>query len=164
MAPFEALYGRRCRTPLCWFQEGESVLVGPKLIQQTTEKLKLIQERMKASQSRQKSYVDKRRRPLEFAVGDHIFLRVTPITGISKDIRSRKLSPRKYVSDPSYVLEVDDMHVIDDLLVDVLPIGIVESQMKQLRRKTISLIKVVWDKRTGDSTWELEGVMSKSNF
>jgi len=53
MAPFEALYGRRCRTPLCWFESGENVVLGPELVHQTTEKVKLIREKMKASQSRQ---------------------------------------------------------------------------------------------------------------
>jgi len=66
MAPFEALYGRRCRTPLCWFESGESALLGPEVVQETTEKVKMIQEKMKASQSRQKSYHDKRRKNIEF--------------------------------------------------------------------------------------------------
>jgi len=72
------LYGRKCRTPLCWYEDGETVLIGPKLIQQTTEKVKQIQDIMKASQSRQKYYADKKRKPLEFATGDHVFMRVTP--------------------------------------------------------------------------------------
>ena len=54
MAPFEALYGRRCRTPLCWFESGERVVLGPEIVQQTTEKVRMIQEKMKASQSRQR--------------------------------------------------------------------------------------------------------------
>jgi len=70
------------------------VVVGPELLRQTTEKVKLIQERMKASQSRQKSYVDRRRRPLEFAPRDHVFLRITRTTGVGRAIRSRKLSPK----------------------------------------------------------------------
>ena len=52
MTPFEALYGRRCRTPLCWFESGESALLGPDVVQETTEKVKMIQEKMRASQSR----------------------------------------------------------------------------------------------------------------
>ena len=87
---------KRLTSPLCWYQDGEAVLVGPELLQQTTEKVKLIQERMKASQSRQKSYADQRRRPLEFSTGDHVFLKVTPTTGVGRTIRSRKLSP-KYI-------------------------------------------------------------------
>jgi len=94
MAPFEALYGRRCRTPLCWFESGESVVLGPDIVQQTTEKVKMIQEKMKASQSRQKSYHDKRRKDLEFQEGDHIFLRVTPVTGVGRALKSKKLTPR----------------------------------------------------------------------
>jgi len=94
MAPYEALCGRRCRTPLCWNQVGESLVLGPKFLQQTTEKVKVIQERMKATQSRQKSYAYKKRRPLEFEAGDHMFLRVTPTAGIMRAIKSRKLTPR----------------------------------------------------------------------
>ena len=84
MAPFEALYGRRCRTPLCWYESGESVVVGPEIVQQTTDKVKMIREKMKASQSRQKSYHDKRRKAHEFEDGDHVFLRVTPVTGVGR--------------------------------------------------------------------------------
>ncbi|CAJ2652659.1 unnamed protein product [Trifolium pratense] len=94
MAPFEALYGRRCRTPLCWFESGESVVLGPEIVRQTTEKVKLIREKMKASQSRQKSYHDKRRKDLEFQEGDHVFLRVTPVTGVGRALKSKKLTPR----------------------------------------------------------------------
>ena len=66
MASFEALYRRRCRTPLCWYESGESALLGLDVVQETTEKVKMIQEKMKASQSRQKSYHDKRRKDIEF--------------------------------------------------------------------------------------------------
>ena len=74
MAPFEALYGQRCKTPLCWFESGENVVLRPEIVQQTIEKVKMIQEKMKASQSRQKSYHDKRRKDLEFQERDHVFL------------------------------------------------------------------------------------------
>jgi len=69
MAPYEALYGRRYRTPLCWYQDGEAALVGPELLGQTTEKVRMVRNKMQASQSRQKAYTDRRRRPLEFAAG-----------------------------------------------------------------------------------------------
>ena len=94
MAPFEALYGRRCRTPLCWFESGESALLGPDVVQETTKKVKMIQEKMRASQSRQKSYHDKRRKDIEFQVGDHVFLRVNPVTGVGRALKCRKLTPR----------------------------------------------------------------------
>jgi len=94
MVPYEALYGRRCRTPLCWYQDGEAVLVGLELLEQTTEKVRMVRDRMQASQSRQKAYADRRRRPLEFATGDHVFLRVTRTTGVGRALHSRKLSPK----------------------------------------------------------------------
>ncbi|MCI29336.1 hypothetical protein A2U01_0050545, partial [Trifolium medium] len=69
MAPYEALYGRRCQTPLCCYQDGENMIVGPEMVKQTTDKVKQIQARIKVAQDRQKSYADKRRRPLEFEAG-----------------------------------------------------------------------------------------------
>jgi hypothetical protein len=82
MAPYEALYGRKCRTPLCWAEVGDKSIIGPEIIQETTLKIKSIQDKMRTAQSRQKSYADKRRRPLEFSEGDHVFLKVTPKLGL----------------------------------------------------------------------------------
>ena len=94
MAPFEALYGRRCRTPLCWYESGESTLLGPEVVQETTEKVKMNQENVKASQSRQKSYHDKRRKDVEFQVGDHVFFRVNYVAGVGRALKCRTLTPR----------------------------------------------------------------------
>ena len=94
MAPYEALYGRKCRTPLYWADSGENLVLGPNIVQQITEKVRLIQDRMRAAQSRQKSYHDRRRKELEFEVGDHVFLRVTLRTGVGRALKSRKLTPR----------------------------------------------------------------------
>ena len=94
MAPYEALYGRKCRTPLCWVDSGENLVLGPDIVQQTIDKVRLIQGRMRAAQSRQKSYYDRRRKNLEFEVGDHVFWRVTPWTGVGRALKSRKLTPR----------------------------------------------------------------------
>lgn len=94
MAPFEALYGRRCRTPLCWHESGESVVLEPELVQQTSEKVRMIRDKMKISQSLQKSYHDKRRKDLEFQEGDHVFLKVTPITGVGHALKSKKLTSK----------------------------------------------------------------------
>ena len=88
MTPFEALYGRGCKTPLYWYDSGEHVVLGPEMVRETMEKVKVIQERMKASQSRQKSYHDKRMKYLEFQEGDHVFLRVSPITGVGRALKS----------------------------------------------------------------------------
>ena len=74
MAPYEALYGRPCRSPMCWVATGEAALLGPQLVEETTEKIRIIRDHLKTAQSRQKSYADKRRRPLEFEVCDFVFL------------------------------------------------------------------------------------------
>ena len=200
MAPFEALYGRKCRTPICWYETGESVVLGPELVRETTEKVKLIREKMKASQSRQKSYHDKRRKDLEFSAGDHVFLRVTPVTGVGRALKSKKLTPRfigpyqildrvgkvayrvalppnlsnlhdvfhvsqlrKYVPDPSHVVQMDDVQVRDNLTVETKPIRIDAREVKVLRGKEIELVKVVWLGAAGESmTWELESKMKDS--
>src|SRR6266487_620111 len=94
MAPFEALYGRRCRTPLCWYESGESVVLGPEIVQETTEKIIMIREKMKVSQSRRKSYYDKKRKDIEFKEGDHVFLRVTSTIGVARALKSRKLTSK----------------------------------------------------------------------
>jgi hypothetical protein len=82
MAPFEALYGRRCRTPLSWSQTGERKIFGPDLVTEAEEKVKTIQTNLKVAQSRQKSYADMRRRPLQFQVRDFVYLRVSPTQGV----------------------------------------------------------------------------------
>ena len=94
MAPYEALYRRPCRSPLCWTEVGESSIIGPDLIKDTSEKVSLIRQRLLMTQSRQKSYTDVRRRPLEFEVGDHVFLKVMPKRGVVSFGKRGKLSPR----------------------------------------------------------------------
>ncbi|KAL0404877.1 UNVERIFIED_CONTAM: Transposon Ty3-G Gag-Pol polyprotein [Sesamum radiatum] len=94
MAPYEALYGRRCRSPVCWDIEGLRQLEGPELIQETVEKIQTVKKCLKAAQDRQKSYVDKHRREMEYEVGDKVFLKVSPWKGILRFGRQGKLSPR----------------------------------------------------------------------
>lgn len=95
MAPFEALYGRPCRSPMCWAEVGDRELLGPELIRETTEKISVIKERLRTAQSRQKSYADQHRRNLEFEVGDQVLLKVSPIRGVMRFGRKKgKLSPR----------------------------------------------------------------------
>ena len=94
MAPYEALYGRKCQSPLCWYEAGEKSLIGPEMVSETTEQIKRIRSRMLEAQSRQKSYADRRRKPLEFEEGEYVFLKVTPTTGIGRSIKTKKLNPR----------------------------------------------------------------------
>ncbi|GJR31879.1 putative reverse transcriptase domain-containing protein [Tanacetum coccineum] len=93
-APFEALYGRKCRSPVIWTEVGESQLIGPEIMQETTEKIVQIKERLKTARSRQKSYADKRRKPLEFQVGDRVLLKVSPWKGVVRFGKKGKLAPR----------------------------------------------------------------------
>ncbi|GJW98698.1 putative reverse transcriptase domain-containing protein [Tanacetum coccineum] len=81
-APFEALYGRKCRSPVCWSEVGDSQLTGPELVRETTEKIVQIKNRLLTARSRQKSYADVRRKPMEFQVGDMVMLKVSPWKGV----------------------------------------------------------------------------------
>ena len=176
------------------------MLVGPELLEQTTKKVKMVRDRMQASQSRQKAYADRRRRLLEFTAEDHVFLRVTRTTGVGRSLRSRKLSPkflgpyqisrrighvaneialppqlanlypvfhvsqlRKYVFDPSHVLEAEDVQIREDLTVEVPFVALEDNRVEERREKPVSLFKVIWDRRTCDSTWELEEDMRESH-
>lgn len=94
MASYEALYGRRCRSPIGWFEVGEAELIGPDLVLQAIEKVKVIRERLRTAQSRQKSYTDVRRRDLEFEVGDWVYLKVSPMKGVMRFGKKGKLSSR----------------------------------------------------------------------
>jgi hypothetical protein len=94
MAPFEALYGRRCRTPLNWSEAGERNFFGPDMVSEAEDQVRLIQANLKAAQYRQKSYADKRRWPLIFEVGDRVYLRVSPMKGVQRFGVRGKLAPR----------------------------------------------------------------------
>ncbi|GJW01615.1 putative reverse transcriptase domain-containing protein [Tanacetum coccineum] len=102
-APFKALYGRKCRSPVLWAKIGESRLIGPELVQETTNKVVLIKEKLKAAKDRQKNYADNRRKPLEFEVGDQVLLKVSPWKGVIRYRKKGKLAPR-YVG-PFKILE-----------------------------------------------------------
>jgi len=84
MAPFEALYGLRCRTPLHWCESSERWFFGVDLVKETEDKVKQIQNNLKVAQSRQKSYADRRRWPLRFIMGDHVYLKVSPMKGVNR--------------------------------------------------------------------------------
>jgi len=94
MAPFEALYGRKCWTPLNWVEPSERRYYGIDFVDEAEKKVQIIQQHMRAAQSRQKSYVDNRRRPLEFKVGDYVYLEVTPMKKVQRFRFRSKLAPR----------------------------------------------------------------------
>ncbi|XP_049348944.1 uncharacterized protein LOC125813488 [Solanum verrucosum] len=94
MPPYKALYGRKYRTPLCWSEVGERKLIGPEIVQQTEDKVKIIKDRLKISSNRQKSYADPKRCDIEYQVGDKVFLKVSPWKKIMRFGQKGKLSPR----------------------------------------------------------------------
>ena len=94
MAPYETLYERKCRSHICWDDIREMKLLGPDLILQTVEKVAKIKKYRKTAQDRQKKWGDAKRRPFEFVVGDHAFLKISPTQGVIRFGCSGKLSPR----------------------------------------------------------------------
>jgi hypothetical protein len=94
MSPFEALYGRNCRTPLHWDQPGERQVFDPEILLEAEENIRMVRENLKVVQSRQRSYADTRRRELSFEVGDYVYLKVSPIRGTKRFGVKGKLAPR----------------------------------------------------------------------
>ncbi|KAL0546199.1 hypothetical protein IC582_016105 [Cucumis melo] len=197
MAPFEALYGKCCRSPVCWGEVGEQRLMGPELVQSTNEAILKIRSRMHTAQSRQKSYADVRRKDLEFEVGDKVFLKVAPMRGVLRFERRGKLSPRfvgpfeileriglvayrlalppslstvhdvfhvsmlrKYVPDPSYVVDYEPLEIDENLSYTEQPVEVLAREVKTLRNKEIPLVIVLWrNHRVEEATWEREDDM-----
>ena len=181
MAPYEALNGRKCRTPICWEEVGDRKLLAPDKVQETTEKIQVIIKRLKAAQSRQKNYADNRRRDIKFQVGDFVFLKVSHSKGVVRFGKKGKLNPRfigpfeilerigsvaykialppsmchihnifhmsmlrKYIPDPSHVIEYEPNAIEKDLFYKEEPIQIIDKKEKILRNRIITLVKVIW--------------------
>jgi hypothetical protein len=94
MAPFEALYGRKCRTPLMWSEVGEQTFFGPAAIVEAEENVAKVRENLKIAQSKQKSYADQKRKDISFDVGEHVYLKVSPLLGTKRFHIKGKMSPR----------------------------------------------------------------------
>ncbi|KAM2989031.1 hypothetical protein FF2_003058 [Malus domestica] len=114
MSPFEALYGKSCRTPLCWLEVGERVLVGPEIVDETTQNVQVIKSNLKAAQDRHKSLADKHAIDRVYKIGDWVFLKLSPWRGVVRFGKKGKLSPRyigpyritERVGEVAYKLEV----------------------------------------------------------
>jgi len=166
MAPYEALYGRRYRTPVCWEEVGEREPSKVELIDQTKEIVSIVRKRLQAAQSRQKSYVDNRRRPLEFNVRDHVFLKVSPLKGSLRFEILQKVGPvayhptlppslqgihdvfhvsnlRRYIPDPNHVIWHDQPQLMKNLTYVKEPMKILGRREKTLRNRTIPFVKVL---------------------
>nr|GFC19673.1 reverse transcriptase domain-containing protein [Tanacetum cinerariifolium] len=145
-APFKDLYGGKCRSHVIWTEVGESQLIGPGIVQETIEKIIQIKERLKTARSRQKSYANKRRKPLEFKVGDRVLLKVSPWNGVI------------------FKCFLDEIEINENLHFVEEPIEIVERDVKKLKRRRIPLVKVRWNSRQGaEYTWEREDQFRKKH-
>ncbi|GJR82761.1 putative reverse transcriptase domain-containing protein [Tanacetum coccineum] len=147
-APFEALYGRKCRSPVCWAEVGDAQLTGPTIIHETTEKIVQIKSRIQAARDRQKSYANIRRKPMVFQVGDKVMLKVLPWKGVVRFGKRGKLNPRyvshfkKCLSDESLAIPLEELRVDDKLHFVEEPVEVIDREIKQLKRSRIPIIKV----------------------
>nr|GEX80562.1 hypothetical protein [Tanacetum cinerariifolium] len=147
VAPYEALYGRKCRSPVCWAEVGEAQLTGPEMIQETTEKIVLIKQRIQAAQDRQKSYADLKRKPMlelprELSRVHHTFY----VSNL-----------KKCYADEPLAMSLEGVHIDDTLQFVEEPVEIMEREIKRLKRSRILMVKVRWNSRRGpEFTWERE--------
>ncbi|GJU90080.1 putative reverse transcriptase domain-containing protein [Tanacetum coccineum] len=150
-APFKALYGRKCHSPIMWAEVREGHLIGPELVQETTEKIKHIKDRLKTARDRHKSYADRRRKPLKFSVGDYVLLKVSPWKGVVRFRKKGKLAPRfvrpfeiikkKCLVDPTLQVPLDKIRVDDKLNFVEELVEILEREFKKLKRSRIAIVK-----------------------
>ncbi|GJQ91481.1 putative reverse transcriptase domain-containing protein [Tanacetum coccineum] len=173
-APFEALYGRKCRSPVCWAEVGEVQLTGPEIVQETTEKIIQVKQRMQAARDRQKSYADLKRKPMEFEVGDKVMLKIIKRVGdvayklelpeeLSRVHNTFHVSNlKKCHADEPLAVPLDGLHFDDKLQFVEEPIEITDREVKRLKRSRIPLVKVRWNSKRGpEFTWEREDQFRK---
>ncbi|GJZ47065.1 putative reverse transcriptase domain-containing protein [Tanacetum coccineum] len=149
---FEALYGQKCRSPVCWAKVGDSQLTGPKIIHETTKKIVQIKSRIQAARDRQKSYADKRCKPLEFQVGDKVMLKVSSWKGgqLSRVHSTFHVSNlKKCLSDETLVIPLDEIQIDSKLHFVEEPVKIMDREVKCLKQSRIPIIKVRWNSRRG---------------
>ncbi|GKD31608.1 putative reverse transcriptase domain-containing protein [Tanacetum coccineum] len=154
-APFEALYGRKCHSPIMWAEVAEGRLTGPELVQETTEKISQIKDRLKVACDRQKSYVDKSRKPLEFSVVAYRLRLLEELNDVHDTFHVSNL--KKCLADPTLYVPLDEIQVDAKLNFIEEPVEILEREFKKLKRSRITIVKVRWiSKRGPEFTWERE--------
>ncbi|GKF47228.1 putative reverse transcriptase domain-containing protein, partial [Tanacetum coccineum] len=165
-APFEALYGRKCRSPIMWVEVGEGQLIGHELVQETTKKVMQIKDKLKAARDRQKSYADKRRKPLEFSV--EIIEKVSPMAyrlDLPEELNCvhdtfHVSNLKKCLADPTLKVPLDEIRVDAKLNFVEELVEILERDIKKLKRSRIAIVKVWWNSKCGpEFTWEREDQM-----
>ncbi|GJT11352.1 putative reverse transcriptase domain-containing protein [Tanacetum coccineum] len=155
-APFEALYGRKCQSPICWVEVGDSQLTGPEIIHETTEKIVQIKSHIQAAHDRQKIYADVRRKSLEFQLGDKVIVvsRVHSMFHVS--------NLKKCLVDEPFAIPLDEIQVDDKLHFIKEPIDIMDREVRRLKQSRIPIVKVRWNSMRGpEFTWEHEDQIQK---
>ncbi|KAD4179887.1 hypothetical protein E3N88_28478 [Mikania micrantha] len=165
MPPYEALYGRRCRTPVCWGEVGQKEMGNKAAVIDMAKKLRVIKARMKAAQDSQKGKLSPRyigQFRIEARVGKVAYRLELPeeLNGIHPTFHVSHL--RKFLADKQAHVPLDDIEVDPRLNYIEEPIAVVDTKEKQLRNKTIRQVKVWWKHRKGsDATWEMEEEMRR---
>nr|GFB32536.1 putative reverse transcriptase domain-containing protein [Tanacetum cinerariifolium] len=148
----------KCRSPVCWNEVGEFHLTGPELVQETTEKIVQIKQRMQAAQDCQKSYVDLKRKPMEFQVRDKVMLKVSPWKGVVRFGKRGKLNPR-YVGPFKVIERIGSVAYNLELLEEL---KIIDREVKRLRNSRVLIVKVRWNsRRSPEFTWEMKDQFKK---
>ncbi|GJZ68206.1 hypothetical protein Tco_0631446 [Tanacetum coccineum] len=156
-APFDALYGRKCHSPVCWTEVGEAQILGPELIQETTEKIMQIKQRMQDARDRQKSYAD-----LKQKVGEVAYKLELPeeLSRVHNTFHVSNL--KKCHADEPLAVSLDGLHLENKLHFVEEPVEIVGREVKRLKRSRIPLVKVRWNSKRGpEFTWEREDQFKK---
>ncbi|GKE05665.1 hypothetical protein Tco_1397683, partial [Tanacetum coccineum] len=158
-APFELLYGRKCRLPILWAEVREGQLIGLEIVQETTEKISQIKNRLKAARDHQKSYADKRRKPLEFNVGLLGPFEITERIGLVayrlrlpqelNDVHDtfHVSNLKKCLVDPTLHVPLKEIQVDAKLNFVEEPMEILEREFKKLKRSRIPIVKVRWNSK-----------------
>nr|GEX07786.1 putative reverse transcriptase domain-containing protein [Tanacetum cinerariifolium] len=142
---YEALYGRKCRTPIAWAEVGEIKLIGPEIIQETTDKIVQIKERLKTARDRQKSYADHRRKPLEFSVGDKVLLKVSPRKGVvpfGVHDTFHVSNLKKCLADANLQVPLEEVKIDNKLCFVEEPMEIMDCDVKKLKKRRIPIVKI----------------------
>nr|GEY91736.1 putative reverse transcriptase domain-containing protein [Tanacetum cinerariifolium] len=164
VAPYELLYGRKCRAPICWNVVGKRVIDSPKLIEVTNEKVTVAKEKLKEARSQQKSYADRHKRELAFNPGDRVFLKVSPCRGVRRFKIKGKLSPR-FIG-PFEILDrfgEVSYQIHENLSLVEEPEKILDRHERVMRNKTIPFVKILWkNHHEREATWETEESMRAS--
>ncbi|WMV41591.1 hypothetical protein MTR67_034976 [Solanum verrucosum] len=139
----ENMLRARCRSPIGWFEVGEVALIGPEFVHDVVNHVRLIRERLKIAKSQQKSYVDVRRRDLEFNAHDWFYIKISPMKGVMRFFFHVSLL-KKCVGDPTSTVPIDSLGIKENLSYEEVLVEILDRQIKKFKNKEVVSVKVLW--------------------